>query len=119
MTVDETVSAVLDNLSDDLRRHPWKGNPNPVAGHCYVASEAAFHLLGGKDAGWQPMFIRHEGAPHWFLRSPDGIVVDITAAQFEVTVPYENARRMAFLTKSPSVRARVLMDNIEKSIDIG
>jgi len=45
-------------LSDDLRRPPWKGDPNPLAGHCYVASEALYHLLGDK---WKPEHVKHEG----------------------------------------------------------
>ena len=90
---------------DDLRRSPWQGDPCPVAGHCYVASEALYHLLGGAAAGFTVHFIRHEGAPHWFLRDPAGQVLDLTAAQFDTPVPYHQAKRKGFLTKRPSARA--------------
>lgn len=30
-------------------------------GNCYVTSEALYHLLGGKAAGWTPHSLKHEG----------------------------------------------------------
>ena len=95
-------------LDDSLRRAPWKGNSNRYAGHCYVASEALFHLL----PGMKPQFIRHGGQPHWFLLDPEGNVVDATASQFGTPVPYENAKGKGFLTKEPSRRARTLMERV-------
>ena len=106
------MNALLEALevSDDLRREPWRGSDCPVAGHCYVASEAAFHLLGGKAAGYTPCFVRHEGAPHWYLIDPSGQVLDITAEQFATPVPYDSGTRKGFLTKVPSKRAAVLIE---------
>ena len=106
------ASRVCDALadSDDLRRAPWQGSDNVVAGHCYVASEAIWHALGGLAGEWRPQFIRHEGGPHWFLRHiVDGTVLDVTMAQFELVVPYERARNAGFLTSAPSKRAAELM----------
>ena len=106
------MNALLDALevSDDLRHEPWRGSDCPVTGHCYVASEAAYHLLGGKDAGYTPCFVRHEGAPHWYLIDPSGQVLDITAEQFATTVPYDRGTRKGFLTKVPSKRAAILIE---------
>ncbi len=53
---------IVAQLTDDLRRPPYKGNKNPLTGHCYVASEALYHLLGNMD--WVPCNIHHEGSPH-------------------------------------------------------
>ncbi len=81
-------------------------------GNCYVASEALYHLLGGKAAGWTPMQMRHEGDTHWFLRHKTGLVVDVARKQFEVPpsiIDYASARGRGFLTKRPSRRARDLM----------
>lgn len=80
-------------------------------GHCYVASEAAYHLLGGKEAGLKPMNIKHEGVQHWFLMGPDGII-DLTADQFETPVPYARARGRGFLTSQPSKRAQIVIDRV-------
>ena len=106
------IAKLRNALSDDLRRPPWRGSPNPIAGHCYVASEALFHLLGGREAGITIYRIRHENQPHWFLRDGTGVVLDPTADQFATPVPYELGRRTGFLTREPSRRARVLMSRL-------
>jgi hypothetical protein len=96
---------------DDLRRRPWKGSPCPVAGHCYVASEALWHALGGAASEWRPKVVRHEGATHWYLESAeDGLVLDLTGSQFYRMPPYHKGRGCGFLTKAPSKRARILME---------
>ncbi len=104
-----TETAVQRVLTDDLRHPKYRGNPSPYAGHCYVASEAIYHLLGGKKAGYVPQFIRHEGQPHWFLRSPDGRVIDPTRDQFKTPVPYDKGKGKGFLTAQPSKRAARVM----------
>jgi hypothetical protein len=93
--------------SDDLRAPKYRGNPNVQAGHCYVASEVLYHYLRGAGHQVKPMFVRHEGGPHWFLLV-DGVVLDVTAGQFETDVPYSNAKGKGFLTSKPSRRARDL-----------
>lgn len=100
---------MLDNLSDDLRKAPWRGSTNLLAGHCYVAAETLYHFLGGKEAGWTPMFIRHGGSAHWFLRHQDGRVLDPTEGQFTVPVPHEEGRGKGFLTARPSQRSQQLI----------
>ncbi len=112
-----SVVSVRSNLSDDLRRPPWKGSDRPTAGHCYVASEALFHMLGGRGAGITVHHIKHEGSSHWFLRMPDGDIVDPTADQFDTPVPYTAARRASFLTNRPSKRARILMARVTGTED--
>ena len=81
-------------------------------GNCYVASEALYHLLGGRAAGWKPATVRHEGAVHWYLVHASGLVLDPTAAQFRRPPPYERGRGRGFLTRHPSKRARLLMDSL-------
>jgi hypothetical protein len=103
------VDAVVARLTPDLLRPEWRGRSHPLAGHCYVASEALYHLRGRVDT---PMHVRHEGASHWFLRTLDGQVLDVTAAQFETPVPYEAARGKGFLTREPSMRARTLIERV-------
>lgn len=78
-------------------------------GNCYVTSEALYHLLGGKGAGWTPMTVRHEGSVHWFLRHDSGLVLDPTKWQFSSEPPYHRARGRGFLTREPSRRARIMM----------
>lgn len=80
-----------------------------MRGNCYVTSEALYHLLGGKEAGWTPMRMRYEGDTHWFLKHESGMILDATAVQFDVLPDYNKARGSGFLTSNPSKRALKLM----------
>lgn len=113
-SIDSLIEQVRSVLStrDDLRKPKYRGMENPYAGHCYVASEALYHLLGGKATGYKPMFISHEGEPHWFLTGPSGEIIDATAEQFNTPVPYERAVGKGFLTAKPSARAQEVIDFI-------
>jgi len=65
--------------------------------------------VGGKDAGYKPMFIKHESEPHWWIQGPNDEVIDITADQFLTPVPYEKGIGKGFLTKKPSKRTQKLL----------
>lgn len=107
------VKEVRTCLSEELRKKPYRDHPNGVAGHCYVASEAIYHKLGGKVAGWTPQRVNHEGGSHWYLKHADGTIIDPTADQFETPVDYDEGRGCGFLTKQPSRRAQVVLDRLE------
>jgi hypothetical protein len=81
-----------------------------MRGNCYVTSEALFHLIGGKKAGWKPMRMAHENDTHWFLKHESGIILDATVLQFKTVPDYSKARGGGFLTKQPSKRAKKLME---------
>jgi hypothetical protein len=103
--VERLGQRVVAALSDDLRKPKYRGDPNPLLGHCYVATEALYHLLGGAKTGATPMNVKHEGDQHWFLRLKDGSFIDLTSSQFKTPVPYAIARGRGFLTLTPSQRA--------------
>jgi hypothetical protein len=81
-------------------------------GNCYVTSEALFHLLGGKAAGWKPMHLSHEGNTHWFLKHNNGMILDATVKQFKNLPDYNKAKGCGFLTRKPSKRAKQLMKEL-------
>jgi hypothetical protein len=81
-------------------------------GNCYVTSEALYHLLGGKAAGWKPCTVHHGGEVHWYLRHESGMVLDATAQQFDDPPDYTQGRGRGFLTKQPSKRARELIERM-------
>ena len=117
---------VIAALSDELRRPQYQGDPNPYRGHCYVASEAYYHLrkkYQGRIYGdapataLKPHTVRVGGDVHWFLRDQDGAVVDLTCGQFWDPVPYHLGRGRGFLTKKPSKRAAVVIERVENSIE--
>ena len=84
-------------------------------GNCYAASEALYHILGGKKAGWKPMRFPLEGPDtkmdtHWFLKHSSGLIIDPSVRQFKSKPDYSGGIGSGFLTKKPSRRARQLME---------
>ena len=86
--------------------------------NCYIASEAYYHIMGGKLAGYKPVQGYYKYAnpckgevSHWWLEK-NGKVIDITAAQFDTPVDYSKGRGRGFLTKNPSKKAKELIDAI-------
>lgn len=112
-------------LTPDLLKGVWRKiaaeTGNPLAGHCYAASEALYHLLGGRESGWTPCVLSHRtwpegldpGQTHWFIRhKATGEVLDPTAGQFPADVDYARAVGSGFLTKDPSKRARAIIERL-------
>jgi hypothetical protein len=108
----KTVDNIRAVLSDDLLKPEYKGSGHCMKGHCYVASEALYHLLGGKEAGWTPHTIQHEGGPHWYLKHNGGRVLDPTSDQFNTPIPYDKGQGKGFLTAMPSDRARQVIEQM-------
>lgn len=96
---------------DELRKSEYKGEPG-LTGHCYVAAEAIFHLTGGYDE-WYVCRLSHEGTTHWFLEDKsEGEILDPTSDQFNTTPDYSERTRTGFMTKEPSNRAEVVIEEI-------
>lgn len=81
-------------------------------GNCYAASEALYHLLGGKKSGYKAMYLYHEGDTHWYLMHSSGLIIDPTVSQFKTIPNYALGKGIGFLTKKPSKKAKLLMKNI-------
>jgi len=111
--VARVVASIRAKLGPHVLRPDWRkrrpANATPSWGCCYVASEAAYHALGGAKSGLRVMHISHEGAPHWYLTDGSGRVIDPTADQFSSPVPYGQGRGKGFLTTEPSKRAVALL----------
>lgn len=87
---------IVSALDPSLLRAPYDGQwttENPTAGFCSVASEAAWFLLGGKQAGWVAHHARDlDGSTHWWLMHETGVRFDPTADQYRCVgkvPPYE------------------------------
>jgi len=104
--------AIQMSLSAELLKPCYRKlkRRNRYTGHCYVASEALYHLLGGSRSGFIPQVLRHEGGTHWYLKHrTTGEIRDLTFKQFRSPVPYHKGRGSGFLTLKPSKRARIVM----------
>jgi len=88
-------------------------NREHARGNCYATSEAAYHLLGGRQSGWKPMVMRFKDDTHWFLKHESGMILDLTLNQFNGKIPdYSKARGCGFRTKNPSKKAKQLMEKM-------
>lgn len=112
------------SLTSDLLKGEYAnlGSLSPVAGHCYVASEAYYWLRGGKEAGYVSMHQVHEGVSHWWVKNPVGKIIDPTSAQFVRPVDYAKGRPYAFICPTspphPSARAVVLMERVRAAMEV-
>jgi len=105
------VKAVRSSLSPELLKANQKGaGTGPLAGHCYVAAQAAYHLLGGSSSGLTPHSAPYRGGTHWWLEDESGEIVDPTASQWKKAFPYKKGSGRGFLTKDASARAQVVID---------
>lgn len=110
-----TVKLIQDNLQQGDLKPRYRGNSNPMAGHCFVATEVFIYLMGGKDAGWKSMNVRHENDSHWYAQHSDGTVVDITASQFSTPVPYDKGIGKGMMQRVagiPSKRSKKVLERL-------
>ena len=115
----ELILNIQKCLSPDLLKKEYRAEnaTNPMFGHCYVASEVLYHMLGpdkysaacGRD---------ERGIVHWWIVDKvTGEVHDATADQYlskSLIPPYAKGRRTGFLTKGPSKRAQIVLARMSK-----
>src|SRR5665213_1560432 len=116
------IEAIKKNLTPDLLHKDFRNKSHPLSGHCYVASETAFHIFG-KEMGYRPYQMQHEGVSHWFLKNdtvagisawPSHRILDLTSEQFQWPINYDKAVCRGFLTKLPSKRSQQLIARVNK-----
>lgn len=112
MSVGLAMALDLDERDRAVREVQYK-NRN----QCYVVSEALYHMLGGKKAGWTPVVVKLEvGGTHWYLRHKSGFTLDATASQFIDEHIFKDlpGRGSGFLTKKPSKKAKALIKQLTR-----
>lgn len=79
----------------------------PTTGYCYVVSEVVYYYIAPK--GSRPC-VMHTGdnETHWFIKDPEGKVIDLTADQFDEPLDYSKGRPQNFLTNQISKRGKIL-----------
>lgn len=113
--VQKLSAAVIANLTPDLVKDEFKflQRKSLLGGHCYVASEAMYYLLGARNSEYMPASIVHEGVKHYYLKHRvTGAALDLTAAQFATPVPYEKGRGMAYRQSKASKRAAIVIERV-------
>ncbi|MBL1146713.1 MAG: hypothetical protein HND56_04280 [Pseudomonadota bacterium] len=122
--------AIIDSLSYDLLEPKYRAtlapDDPPETGHCAVASEAFYHMAGGREAGYMPVVCGYAVLPsgemvfdkkarqqaeqngarretHWWIRGPQkdqrgkGTIFDVTVKQYAQPFPYENGHNTGFM----------------------
>jgi hypothetical protein len=97
-------------------------------GFCYIATEALFHMLGGKNSGYKPVcisfpidfYVNRPNDPvietHWWLVNKEGKILDPTIDQIKKDIDikemYKNGICKGFQNgyKKPSKRAQKLIE---------
>lgn len=124
MNHSKIISDIQSVLSDDLLKPSYRKlqNRHVTTGHCYAASEALYHLTGGRDI-WHSCVGKDEnGGTHWWLEhKKSGYILDVTSEQFTCfgkEPPYSNSKKCAFLTSGPSNRAKEIIKRLsDKNIN--
>jgi hypothetical protein len=129
--LDFLMQDLIEALGPDLvhkgaRKNIPVGAPR-CWGCCYIATEALYYLYG-KDHGFYPWRVKHEGWNHWYLMREDDMVVDAgndeiiearildpTYSQFKTAVPYFKGRKSWFLTPQPCKRTKILMGKLDET----
>ena len=116
------IAHIQSVLSPNLLHLDWRDMAHPMAGHCYHASEALYHLWGKKH-GYKPAHVEvYMGKAwgwigHWYLRNDEGKVLDPTREQFgKRPVCYRYGVDCGFLTKGPSKRAAEVMRRLKSVV---
>lgn len=98
---------------------------HPTEGHCAIAAEAAYHLLGGKKASWVgvvlPKHVLGDNTHWWVENIVTGDRVDPTAEQFGGDpIPYYKGKRCGFMCPvkgQPSKRAKIVIEKVNRILN--
>lgn len=109
-------ASVIASLTPELvkKEFLFLQKKHRLGGHCYVATEAMYYLLGGKSSGYMPASLVHEGVKHYYLKHREtGEVLDLTALQFRTPIPYASGRGSVYRQSKPSKRTAILLERVK------
>ena len=104
-----------DHLFDQRMKDMWKPE-FPSINYCYTVCEFTYWYICQATTEWDIRTTDIPSAPgikHWFLKRQDGMIVDLTADQFDnhEEINYNDSKRSGFIQSGcigPSKRARIL-----------
>lgn len=108
----------IDLLSPRYKKIVTKSD-HFTTGHCAIATEALYYILGGKKKGFAPKVFSYieNGSKftHWWLVNENDEIIDPTAEQYNGFTNYHLGRRIGFMQpqKKPSKRAQILIDRFK------
>jgi len=110
------INDILNSLDNSLLKKEFISNSsqNSYSNHCYIATEALYHLLDENTRKlYTPSILKVNNITHWFLKNKkDGSIIDITKEQFNFDLDYSKSQNKFFLTPYPSKRALILINRV-------
>lgn len=100
----------LRQMENKYLKEPYKSKWSalrPTTGYCYVVCEVLHHYYM-QDGSFPHVVKIPNGESHWFLRDRLDKVVDLTADQYDIPIPYDQGKRQMFMTKKISKRGKAL-----------
>lgn len=119
------LKAIENSLTPDMLkpklRKQWQPHYPKTWGHCFIATEAAYYLFGGKKSDYIPYVLKYpDGNSHWWLMNDYCHVIDPTIKQIEQPFPYCSGRRRLFVANhTPSKRTKELIKIVKQALKIG
>tara|TARA_B100000700_G_scaffold69353_2_gene76900 strand:+ start:15677 stop:16081 length:405 start_codon:yes stop_codon:yes gene_type:complete len=116
------IKLIQDSLTDELLKPEYRKleNRHQTTGHCYIAAEALYHLLGGKEKVSSYTGRDSDNGTHWWLVDKQTKeIYDPTAEQYyheNENPPYENGKACGFLTRQPSKRCQTILDKVNEKL---
>lgn len=130
---------------NDLRKEEYLSDlvnkNNPISGHCMIASEVFYYLVGGHTSPYTPVVYNFGNKQtHWYLathpskntKSDKNEIIDITKKQFHLSheseEEFEDKMKdiysqhtmsgfKGFMTKEPSIRSKIVLYIIKKYLE--
>lgn len=106
----EELANALRKMGPKYVKEPYRAKwtrSKPTTGYCYVVAEVVYHYCAPN--GSRPCFMKTgSNESHWFVKTPSGEVIDLTADQFDEPLDYSKGKPQNFLTKEISNRGRIL-----------
>lgn len=123
-TVSKLISTIKSCLTPELLEPKYReeNETNPMFGHCYVATEALYHMLKSAKliGSYKPCQAEDErGISHWWLQNEEEKKLDITSAQYTSkgkTPPYSKGQLRSFMTPKASKRARQVIRCVREKL---
>lgn len=117
MKIPDAIRKVQQCLTSELLVGRWKTQTHPLEGHCYIAAESLWYLLGPKK--WKAVCASYTDkngkATHWWLvNRTTGVIADPTREQYAPNnPPYHLGKGTGFLTNKPSKRAMIVLKRVK------
>jgi len=107
------TNKLMHQLALNLRDRYSLASRGLTSNKSYVASEAFYHLLGGRHSKLTPMYLDLPNKKqHWWILDRNGNVYDVFASEHEDSFPYATGKAGNFKSYGPSNKARRLMDGV-------